>query len=341
MKALLATSFVLLGFCGTNALAGWWLERRPELRLPLGSDERQKLAQYRAHAADYDTVFVGTSRVLRGFDPRVFDQRMAELGQPTRSFNFGLVSMGFLEEVYLVDWILAQRPDRLRWLLVEPTERDAVMRLRGKDENRVNQFTMRSVYWHGLEETALGLSTTWRSARKLPKKLELTRVHLLHAAHRLCNLGVGENLLNLWLADGPRGDVLVEGFPSEAPRGAEWQETDEPEPHTNAVEEPARVDLEIMLDLAERTRAAGVRPVFVMPPTPQPPVLSRWLDANTQWSAPADLLHYSRRTFPEILRDKDLFFFDEGHMNLRGAEFFTRRLALDFAALLREELATR
>src|SRR6185436_12145362 len=50
LKGVLATSLVVLGFCSANAVANRFLEQRDELRLPLGSSEREKLAEYGAHA---------------------------------------------------------------------------------------------------------------------------------------------------------------------------------------------------------------------------------------------------------------------------------------------------
>jgi hypothetical protein len=333
VKGLLATSLVLLGFVSTNALFARFLSGRSELRLPLGSTERVKLAEYREHAGEYDAVFVGTSRILRGVDPTVFDRSMGELGHPLRSYNFGLNGMGFLEQLHLVDWILAQRPDRLRFLFIEPTERDAVMRLVGREEHKVNLFTMRSVYWHAPEETWLGIHATWDSPRKTAKKIELTRLHLLHLVHRLCNVGVGVGLVNIFLTPGEPGAGLVAGFVPRDPEGPEWDAVAEGAQREAAAHEPGRLVVDFMTKMAERTRAAGVRPLFVLPPTPQAPVLSRYLDAS-DWQAPAEVLHYSRKSFPEILADQNQYFYDEGHLNLRGAELFSARLARDFAALL-------
>lgn len=334
VKGLFGLALALLGFVSANALASRFLAAHPELRLPPGSSERQKLAEYRRHTDDYDTLFIGTSRVLRGIDPRVFDRRMAELGRPTRSYNFGLNGMGFLEQLHLVDWILDQHRagGALRWLFIEPTERDAVMRLVGKDAHKVNLFTMRSVYWHGTKETELGIRATWGGPRRFWKKVELTRLHLLHMVHRLCGVGVGVNLLNVYL-QGDHGEPLVAGFSPRDPTEAEWVAADEQGHREPAAAKPADIVVQFMAQMAASTSAAGVEPVFVMPPTPQPPALSLYLDAH-DWKAPARLMHYSKRNFPEILAGGTRYFYDEGHLNLSGAELFTHRLATDFAALL-------
>src|SRR5262249_20465185 len=49
-----------------------------------------KLEYWRAHGAEYDTVFVGSSHVLRAFVPAEFDRVTAAQGVPTKSFNFGV-----------------------------------------------------------------------------------------------------------------------------------------------------------------------------------------------------------------------------------------------------------
>src|SRR5262245_20462923 len=70
-----------------------------------------KLEYWRAHGSEYDTVFVGSSHVLRAFVPSEFDRTLAELGLGSRSFNFGVQAVQLLESRYLVREILAAHPD--------------------------------------------------------------------------------------------------------------------------------------------------------------------------------------------------------------------------------------
>ena len=114
-----------------------------------GSTIGGKLEYWRAHATDYDTVFLGSSHVLRAFVPREFDHAAAGFGVQSRSFNFGLQAVHLLEQRYLLREILAANPRLERvffeyqWLTpqIDPE----------------NAFNPRTVYWHDAETTELAI----------------------------------------------------------------------------------------------------------------------------------------------------------------------------------------
>ena len=325
--ALAAVLVALLGFLGVQGLVGLLLEGRPELRLPEGSVEAAKFEHFRANRATYDLVFVGTSRVHRGFDPGAFDARMAELGHATHSYNFGLQGLTFLEELHLVDWILEQRSPSLRMLVVEPTERDVL-------PNRADQLTMREVNWHDFAATQSGLRAAWRSNRRFGQKLEMSSSHLLHCAHRSCNVGVGANLLSRFLSEPAPAPSLPAGFGT-------WTETAAPgeAPEARApremVLEPSPEMWRVLERITQRARAAGVRLMFVIPPTLKS--LRMFQEARKGGQLP-DLVLYLPGNFPELFRNAEDYFYDEGgHLNAKGAQLFSRRMARDVAQRLEGE----
>src|SRR5262249_32557636 len=105
---------------------------------------------WRAHGGEYDTVFVGSSHVLRSFVPGEFDRATAELGLATRSFNFGVQALTLLEARYLFERLLDSRPGLARvffeyqWLSpqIDPQ----------------NSFNPRTVYGHDAETTELAIA---------------------------------------------------------------------------------------------------------------------------------------------------------------------------------------
>ena len=313
----------LLGFLATCALLGRVLDGRPELRLLPGSIEERKLHEFRQHEHEYDLVYVGTSRVHRGFDPEAFDARLAQLGRAVRSFNFGLVGLGFLEQRYLVEWILAERPARLRWLLLDPTDVDVVM-------HRANNYTMRDVAWHTPALTAEGVRAAWRSERPRADKLELTRLHLLHALKRLVNLGTGAALLAPWIGGVEQAALDPRGF-----GGVEVSETPR-DPEARAAREPALVWPSPLLWESQRAlpalaAARGLRTRFVLPPTPRP--LNAFRKAAERGDLP-ELVLYGPDDFPAVFADREQTFYDASHLNRHGARLFSRRLADDLAPWL-------
>jgi hypothetical protein len=106
-----------------------------------------KLEYWRAHAHEYDTVFLGSSHVFRAFVPAEFDRDTAGFGVATKSFNFGVQAVQLLEQRHLLHAILDARPELERvffeyqWLFpqVDPQ----------------NAFSPRTVYWHDPETTRL------------------------------------------------------------------------------------------------------------------------------------------------------------------------------------------
>ncbi|MFT7670535.1 MAG: hypothetical protein ACI8X5_003244 [Planctomycetota bacterium] len=52
-----------------------------------------KLEYLSTHADDYDAIFVGSSRVHRGFVPDVFEQVMVDSGRPMRILNMGFFGL--------------------------------------------------------------------------------------------------------------------------------------------------------------------------------------------------------------------------------------------------------
>ncbi len=108
-----------------------------------------KLEYWRAHANEYDTVFLGSSHVFRAFVPAEFDRASAGFGLATRSFNFGVQAVHLLEQRYLLGQVLAARPGLERvffeyqWLTPQLDPQNA--------------FSPRTVYWHDAATTELAV----------------------------------------------------------------------------------------------------------------------------------------------------------------------------------------
>ena len=124
-----------------------------------GSNIGGKLEYWQAHASAYDTVFLGSSHVLRAFVPREFDRAAGEFGVASRSFNFGLQAVHLLEQRYILREILAAHPRLARvffeyqWLTpqIDPE----------------NAFNPRTVYWHDAETTELAIERALHWGEKL------------------------------------------------------------------------------------------------------------------------------------------------------------------------------
>ena len=63
----------------------------------------QKFRFFAAHKDEFDTLFIGSSRIYFQISPAVFDRVTRESGMPTHSFNFGIGGMYLPETGYLLN----------------------------------------------------------------------------------------------------------------------------------------------------------------------------------------------------------------------------------------------
>ncbi len=128
-----------LGLAITCGLIHSMLAERDNI--PVVSEKLQWLSKYGTH---YDTLFIGSSRVFRQIIPAIFDTKMKELGQPTRSYNLAADSMTFPETFHLLNLSVP----------MVPSLRNVVIELGGLRRAAYDE-SLRSEYWHTLSNTAL------------------------------------------------------------------------------------------------------------------------------------------------------------------------------------------
>ena len=100
----------------------------------------QKFRFFAAHKDEFDTLFIGSSRVYFQISPAIFDRVTRESGMPTHSFNFGIGGMYLPETAYLLEQILNLKPRNLRWVFIEYDE----VQTKWSPEN---QTSRRALYW--------------------------------------------------------------------------------------------------------------------------------------------------------------------------------------------------
>ena len=108
----------------------------------------QKFRFFSAHKDEFDTLFIGSSRVYFQISPGIFDRVTRESGLPTHSFNFGIGGMYFPETAYLLEQILNLKPRNLRWVFIEYDE----LQTKWSPEN---QTSRRALYWADWKRVSL------------------------------------------------------------------------------------------------------------------------------------------------------------------------------------------
>ncbi|MEY2528548.1 MAG: hypothetical protein QOJ05_638, partial [Verrucomicrobiota bacterium] len=243
-----------------------------------------KLRFFAAHKDEFDTIFLGSSRIHCGVAPSVFDQVLAENGIPSRSFNFGATGMYPPEEFHVLDQILALNPRNLKRLFLEIDDIQGAWLPN-------DQTSQRLVSWHNTK-------STWILVRKIldldvrepfARKLELLRHgpallprHLMLWARNISNQGRGFDLAESF-AGGRQieseefGPKLDGHFPAEGVLSGEAELAYERDLAREEAVNAGNVALDRYADRAYRhyareIRRLGARPVFVVTPTfPQSP----------------------------------------------------------------------
>jgi hypothetical protein len=345
---MIARAWPVLIFFAVLLGSGTWLaEIQPLATVPV---LREKSAWLAAHADDYDTLFIGTSRIYRGIKPSLFDELTAAAGVATHSFNLGIDAMSPPEDAYVFERIAALHPKRLRWVFIETGMiRPGVGY--GGDDN------VRSLHWHDTARTWLALRALlspadeplrWKKAlfgdEEERRSLDRAVAHIGLWFTRTVNAGRGATLLQERLAPPPRvhlSTVLGKGRDGYMPAGdGRPMPENERVDYERRIQEPSHIsfldrDAQHSLDdMLTRLSALGARPVLVVPP-----VLGKGRQ-YPQAGCPAPVFDYGDPgKWPGLFEVEHRA--DRGHVNVAGAEVLTRAVAADFIDLARRSAGSR
>lgn len=335
MKALNAVSFVA-GFALAAAVLSHVV---PAVRPPqLGA----KLDWLTAHGAEYDTFFIGSSRVHRQLIPDIFDAEMAALGVKTRSFNLSGDGMRPPEDEFVMERAFAHRTAPVRLLLVECNSVESAI---AEDD----AGTSRAVYWHDAARmnrlwrncwsSAPGLSTG-RYATRVWKRVRQFPAHIQHWIWNVGRLGLGNDFIAEALFGEPSRDDVRElgaaGYrpPKTVPpmSGAtlrsyekEVAAVQKSPPQRDEEDDESQAALAWKKALAARL---GARLVLIASPYPKTAVFAPKGDTT--------FLNFSDpNRYPELYRPEHRR--DPGHLNVRGSEIYTRLVARQIADALKPQ----
>ena len=310
---------------------------------PRMDEVSEKADYFTRHKDEFDTLFIGSSRIYHGIVPQVFDAALK-----THSLNLGIDGMNMPESSCFLEKILEQKPARLKWVFVEMTPFRLSM-----DENRLE--TARGMYWHDWTRMKWIASELWYNARNSRRKFRWAPKRLLqplndldtgatHACLFLRNMG---NVGRGYEMAGGAAPVNTEEFCG-AP-GFGFCGMDRAEPMSGGelkgyekklAELRARKinpgdngwGLRIVTEHASQLiRAAGAEPVFVVASSVSAPP-GEW--PGQPKDAPIFAYHSPDRDERFYRADRRA---DSGHLNTLGATEFTQQLASDFAKHLSEQ----
>ena len=275
-----------------------------------------------------DVLFLGSSRFYHQIIPAQFD---AAVGRG-RSFNFGYDGMWPPESFYLLRQLLALRPARLKWVVID------LMDINSQLDER-NNSTLRMAYWHDLAHTRIAFRDILASRLNRDQQFDLLAQHGRLCFSQILNLGRGADLLGRRLEGKkprkkPYDWEATAGFEAEPDRRMEGKIR---EGFVTTVERlkqglapmPVRpVFRDALRDLIADIRRAGAEPIFVIAPT----INGRENFTEIPSEAAVFALN-NPAEFPELFNpDKH---YDAWHLNEKGAVDFTTVLAEKFNARMK------
>jgi len=329
-----------VGLSATALIVAWaanpYLQPQRDTGMP-----REKLAELRAIAPQVDVLVIGTSRLLEGFDPRVFAAETARLGRPLRAYNFSVQRLLLWEQVRLVDEALAVPGLQPKLVLLEPAV--------GLGISQENFTHARTLEFETPAAWRLAVSSVLGSDRGLAHKAWNLAAHTLVAALHDVHYGLYTRLVfpdpRAVDPDREPTDPRLLGFAPQPDRPAgepppAWLVTMRTEYLTRFAQDsrapgklPATMQASF-LSLQERLRRRGIAMLWVQPPqlgftTQELRELTFGFGAavTSPGGDPGLLTYLDPSEHPALFDPR--WWLDYNHFTETGAGLFTRELAGD------------
>jgi hypothetical protein len=312
----------------------------------------QKFRFFAAHKDEFDTLFIGSSRIYFQISPAVFDRVTRESGMPTHSFNFGIGGMYLPESAYLLEQILKLKPRNLRWVFIEYDE----MQTKWSAEN---QTSRRALYWADWKRVSLllrkltdtGIGPLWLPT---PTKLRdivlrqkdekntrsLLTFYATQVERNYTNVARAADVLDHFLGRDTNErrasylGVASDGYVTRPNRMSPGQAAAYERGLAVAVAQSSTralspYALEAYRQCAQEVRNSGATPIFLITPS-----TTQISIATESTGRPGVVMAFNNpRTYPSLYRSSVRR--DAQHLTKSGAEEFTRIVAANFVELAR------
>lgn len=292
---------------------------------------------FREHRDEFDTIFVGSSRIHHQISPAIFDRVTREAGHPARSFNFGIDGMFPPESGYVLERLLSAKPRHLKWVFIELDELET-RRIPKAEAAR------RSLYWHDWKRTSLVLRKVLEGD-DAGNARDLWFFHSALFAKNFTNIGRKIDL-SWWSShlgkkaappktlgragDGydPQIKTLSAAEAAAYEAGLERAVARAESRFVSAATEQA------YRQWADEVRKIGATPVFLITPTMAQTKLGFRPESGV---GGATMLFNDAKAYPRLYRNEMRF--DADHLNGAAAEEFTTLVAHNFLQLIEENRA--
>jgi hypothetical protein len=140
----------------------------------------EKYSYYKCNQGTFNTLILGSSRLYRQFNPKIFDSVLKEY--QTSSFNIAAPATYNPEVYYLYEKLLEKtEPNRIKYAIIE------LQTLRNINSENLN--TTRNYYWHNLKYLNFSIKYILTSNHQFgQKKKELIKKYLLSYFYKTLNI---------------------------------------------------------------------------------------------------------------------------------------------------------
>jgi hypothetical protein len=167
-----------------------------------------KLADWRARASEFDTLFVGTSRTFYHIDPEAVERGATTAGcDGLNVFNFGVFGLTGAEQDWLIEEILAAPGQRLETLILE----DPLPAAR----TMADATNTRARWFHGPDSWQAQLANISSYPESAAKRLFRTGIFGYGALYELSGAGAAASVFfkeDTGIGDGDPMDMSRDGF---------------------------------------------------------------------------------------------------------------------------------
>ena len=310
----------------------------------------QKFRFFAAHKDEFDTLFIGSSRIYFQISPALFDRVTRERGLPTHSFNFGIGGMYLPETFYLLEQILNLKPRNLKWVFIEYDE----MQTQWSPENQTSRRALYCADWKRVslllrKLTDAGTASLWRPNPTKLRNIFLhqkdekdTRSLLTFYAGQLekncTNVARAADLLEYFLGHDTKErrerylGMASDGYVTRANQMSPEKVAEYERGLAAAMAQTDRHPLspyavEAYRQCAQEVRKIGAVPIFLITPS------TTQLNLATENIGLTNLVmaFNNPRTYPSLYRSSAHR--DGLHLTKSGAEEFTRIVAANFVDL--------
>jgi hypothetical protein len=321
---LIASIAFVLACAGLNALLPF-----PEIDVVSA-----ELRFFQEHQDEFDTLFIGSSRIHHQISPAIFDGIMRDAGHPTRSFNFGINGMFPPENGYLLERLLSAKPRHLKWVFLELDELE-IRRIPKAETAR------RSVYWHDWKYTSLVLRKILDGEDRASVR-DLFLFHSALFAKNFANIGRKSDLSwwssHLGKTPAPPKNLgrAGDGYVPQVKKMSEAETVDYQAGLEHAVAQFAVRPVSPSTEEAYRQWAAAIRktgatPIFLVTPT----TAQTNLQFRPESGIAATVMRFNdAQAYPQLYRNEVRY--DADHLNGTGAEEFTRLVAGNLSRLIKD-----